>query len=83
MTLQQKIKLAYLVGCKMAAVNNANDLVQHSMDAHSSINKKTNADDSSRYGNIMQNGEIRQQTEAGTQYGPKSQMAINPEWTGP
>jgi hypothetical protein len=81
MNTPEVLKIAYILGCKMAEIDNANILASNSV----SVSKKLEeggAGGTSDYGNLMQNGEARQQTEAGTQYGPKHQLATTPEWSG-
>ena len=81
MNTSEVLKIAYILGCKMAEIDNANVLANNSVSTSNKL-LKGGGGGTSDYGNIMQNGEVRQQTEAGTQYGPKHQIAISPEWVG-
>ena len=74
-----KIRMAYILGCKMASIDNANDLSRKMVSTQKNMTSKKPELD---FG-IMQNGEEKSQTEADAPYGEKHQLAINPEWTGP
>jgi len=75
-----QIKLAYFLGCKVAEIANANAMAERLNNIENKENSTSTTRDSSYKNNIMQNGEFRAQTEAGTQYGPKHQIAVTPEW---
>jgi hypothetical protein len=77
--ISSKIRMAYILGCKMASIDNANDLSRVMTSSQNNITSKNPELD---FG-VMQNGEEKSQTEAGAPYGEKHQLSINPEWTGP
>tara|TARA_B100000131_G_C17677912_1_gene435266 strand:- start:275 stop:508 length:234 start_codon:yes stop_codon:yes gene_type:complete len=73
------IKAAYLLGCKLAQIDNANALAQRMQQESTTHN--FNAENSGTYG-ITQNGEEKKQTESPAPYGEKHQIAQTPEWIG-
>jgi len=77
--ISSKIRMAYILGCKMASVDNANDLSRKMVSSHKQMTSRKPELD---FG-LMQNGEEKSQTESDAPYGEKHQLAINPEWTGP
>ena len=74
-----KLRAAYLLGCKMASIDNANDLSKKMLASQQAMSSKKTEEE---FG-ITQNGEEKMQTESPAPYGAKHQLAINPEWTGP
>lgn len=77
--IPQKIQIAYLLGCKMASIDNATDLSRIMVsNSKRPLSRKPSVDF-----NTMQNGKEKLQTESTAPYGEKHQLAINPEWTGP
>lgn len=71
------LKVAYMLGCKLALANNANELAK--ILRGTEVPQKPELPEY----NTMQNGEEKRESEAGASYGEKHQLAINPEWTGP
>ena len=78
--ITSKVKIAYLLGCKMASIDNANELSQRMVQNQKSVYGKGKPVEEF---NKMQNGEEKMLSEAAAPYGEKHQLAINPEWTGP
>lgn len=74
-----KLHMAYLLGCKMASIDNANELSKRMVSNQKSISRYNPTEEF----NKMQNGEEKAQTESSAPFGEKHQLAINPEWTGP
>ena len=79
--MDQRLKMAYMLGCKMARIDNANQLATQ-LD---SIDK--GKDESSNQGigqvsDLMRNFDEKRKSEAPAPYGEKHQLAINPEWSG-
>ena len=77
--IDHKIRMAYILGCKMASVDNANDLSRKMLAGN---NLASSREPEVNFG-LMQNGDEKSQTESSAPYGEKHQLSINPEWTGP
>jgi hypothetical protein len=73
------IKAAYLLGCKLAQIDNANSLAQR-MKQEEESTRHTSSSDGAH--GTTQNGEEKRQTESPAPYGEKHQIAQTPEWVG-
>ena len=73
------IKAAYLLGCKLAQIDNANALAERMRQEQASNSSATST--GGMYG-VTQNGEEKRQTESPAPYGEKHQIAQTPEWVG-
>jgi|7_EtaG_2_1085326.scaffolds.fasta_scaffold164152_2 hypothetical protein len=76
------IKIAYILGCKMARMDNANQLAS-TLD---SLGKEVAAPGKQSIGeasDLMRNFDEKNESEAAAPYGSKHQLAQNPEWAGP
>jgi len=76
------VKMAYLLGCKHASIDNANVLEDKLKELANP--KSSNKEDT--YGvasDTMRNFKEKRESESGAPFGEKHQLAINPEWSGP
>jgi len=80
MNIHPTLQKAYLIGCKLAQIENANRLEEVMLEPyrHQTVNNVEGDDGSS----TMRNEDERIQSEQGASYGQKHQMAISPEWSG-
>jgi len=79
--MYNKLKVAYILGCKMAQIDNANQLAEalKKMDGKKPIKGESIGEVS----DVMRNFNEKRMSEQSAPYGEKHQLAINPEWSGP
>jgi hypothetical protein len=80
--MDQRLKIAYILGCKIARLDNANQLAKQ-LD---SLDKGKDASPTQSIGQVsdlMRNFDEKRESESTAPYGEKHQLAINPEWSGP
>ena len=72
---------AYILGCKIAAaqINNANDLQNIFMSGRDN-SPMDSADRMHEKDPVLSNQEEESKSLAGANWGPKHQLAANPEW---
>lgn len=80
--MDPRLKIAYMLGCKMARIDNANQLAKKLDHLEP---EKTNPESMGvgQVSDVMRNFNEKRKSESPAPYGEKHQLAINPEWSGP